>query len=164
MIEVSRVQYGRIMEESALKTLESFYDSIVHIGGNNPIDILASKQNIRIGINVKSGKTGYHINRPGLKRLISQMPDIIPSYLFLDDAGSYLFQLVKIFPPVRALEEIKIPNSGRGIPGVEKSICPECGSDDVVRAGTALTRKGRRQRWQCNGCGRKFRTPEEAEG
>ena len=39
--------------------------------------------------------------------------------------------------------------------------CPECGSDNVAKAGTSLTRKGKRQRWQYNACARKFIPSEE---
>ena len=42
-----------------------------------------------------------------------------------------------------------------------KPICPECGSEDVAKAGTSLTRTGRKQRWQCKACARKFIPSEE---
>jgi predicted RNA-binding Zn-ribbon protein involved in translation (DUF1610 family) len=34
--------------------------------------------------------------------------------------------------------------------------CPECGSTRVVRFGRHMTRRGRRQRYQCQDCGRSF--------
>jgi len=33
--------------------------------------------------------------------------------------------------------------------------CPECGDDEkVIKSGTNATRKGRKQRYQCQRCGR----------
>ncbi len=166
MIKVSRVEYGRTMEEGALKLLTPYYDSVEHIGKTDPIDILTSNNNVQLGINVKSGKKGYMITIIGFNRLISRMPDITPCYLFINASGSYLFQLVKTFPPLTVQEEMTIVISGKGRPTREKRqppkerlnepVCPECGSSDVAMAGTALTRKGKKQRWQCKKCARKF--------
>jgi len=38
--------------------------------------------------------------------------------------------------------------------------CPECGSTHVVKAGWKLTRKGRKQQYQCKQCARIFTLPE----
>jgi predicted RNA-binding Zn-ribbon protein involved in translation (DUF1610 family) len=34
--------------------------------------------------------------------------------------------------------------------------CPECGSTRVVKFGRHMTRRGRKQRYQCQDCGRSF--------
>jgi transposase-like protein len=44
---------------------------------------------------------------------------------------------------------------------VARPKCPECGSEDVVKDGTRITRKGREQRWLCKHCARNFHTPLE---
>jgi transposase-like protein len=35
-------------------------------------------------------------------------------------------------------------------------VCKECGSSHVVKSGIAVTRKGKKQRWQCRECGLVF--------
>lgn len=174
MLEMSRVQYGRIMEEGALKTLKSSFDSVKHIGKLDPVDILVSKQNVKIGINVKSGKTGYLITAKGLKRLIMKIPEIIPGFLFLNDIGSYLFQLVEVFPPVMVPEGMLVSRERKGEyrdeskrkdSGVEKQRCPECGeTEEVVKSGFRLVRGGKKQRYQCKKCHRTFIPCDKTKG
>ncbi|MFA5365615.1 MAG: hypothetical protein WC325_10595 [Candidatus Bathyarchaeia archaeon] len=41
--------------------------------------------------------------------------------------------------------------------------CPECKSTHIVKAGFAITRKGRKQKYKCQTCARTFyQTQEEA--
>jgi predicted RNA-binding Zn-ribbon protein involved in translation (DUF1610 family) len=34
--------------------------------------------------------------------------------------------------------------------------CPECGSTRIIKFGRHMTRRGRKQRYQCRDCGRSF--------
>lgn len=41
-------------------------------------------------------------------------------------------------------------------------ICPECNSEKISKSGFKVTRTGRKQRYQCQNCGKTFYEQKEA--
>lgn len=45
-----------------------------------------------------------------------------------------------------------------------KLICPECGSNDIVKQGVIWSGRSKVQQWRCKSCGRNTIHPRETKG